>query len=133
MPISGRLSSSYGYRVHPILGGVRLHRGIDLAAPVGTPVRATSDGRVEKADRYGGLGLMVELDDGAGTETLYGHMSRLAVTSGARVKKGDVIGYVGSTGLSTGPHLHYEIRRNGEAIDPVSARTSDAAGSSSGR
>jgi len=124
LPISGRLSSSYGYRVHPVLGGVRWHNGIDLAAPAGTPIQATSDGRVERAGWNGGFGLMVELDDGDGTETLYGHMSRLAVAKGETVEKGDVLGYVGSTGLSSGPHLHYEIRRNGRSIDPASTEDS---------
>ena len=119
LPVSGRLSSSYGYRIHPILGGGRLHRGIDIAAPPGTPIQATSDGRVERAGWDGGYGLMVELDDGVGIETLYGHMSRLAVAKGEMVHKGDVLGYVGSTGLSTGPHVHYEIRQNGRSIDPA--------------
>ncbi len=119
LPVAGRLSSSFGYRLHPILGGMRWHGGIDIAAPLGTPIQATSDGRVERASWDGGYGLMVELDDGGGTETLYGHMSRVAVEKGQVVKKGEVLGYVGSTGLSTGPHVHYEIRRNGRSIDPA--------------
>lgn len=119
LPLAGRLSSSYGLRVHPILGGLRWHGGVDLAAPAGTPVRATSDGVVERAAWSGGYGLMVELDHGQGTESLYGHMERITVAAGQSVKKGDLLGYVGSTGLSTGPHLHYEIRRGGHTVDPL--------------
>lgn len=118
LPLAGRLSSRYGLRTHPLLGGLRWHRGVDLAAPAGTPIHATSDGTVRKADWSGGYGLMVELDAGGGVQTLYGHMSRVAVTSGQTVHKGDVLGYVGSTGLSTGPHVHYEVRRDGRAVDP---------------
>nr|WP_243415218.1 M23 family metallopeptidase [Altererythrobacter segetis] len=118
LPLAGRLSSTYGLRTHPILGGQRWHRGVDLAAPAGTPIRATSDGTVRKADWSGGYGLMVELDAGGGVQTLYGHMSRVAVSAGQTVRKGDVLGYVGSTGLSTGPHVHYEVRRDGHPVDP---------------
>lgn len=119
MPLNGRLSSQYGLRTHPILGGTRFHDGVDLAAPAGTPIRATSDGVVERAAWTGGYGLMVEVNHGQGTETLYGHMERMAVSAGQSVKKGDVLGYVGSTGLSTGPHLHYEVRQSGHAVNPL--------------
>jgi len=119
MPLSGRMSSNFGLRTHPILGGLRFHDGVDLAAPVGTPIRATSDGIVERAAWTGGYGLMVEVNHGQGTETLYGHMERMAVSAGQSVKKGDVLGYVGSTGLSTGPHLHYEVRQSGRAVNPL--------------
>ncbi|NLR69345.1 M23 family metallopeptidase [Novosphingobium sp. ERN07] len=114
-----RLSSGYGMRNHPVLGGRRAHKGIDLSAPTGTPIRATADGTVEMADWFGGYGLYVQLDHGAAMETRYGHMSRIAVAAGQQVRKGDIIGYVGSTGRSTGPHLHYEVRVSGEAVNPL--------------
>lgn len=114
-----RLSSGYGMRNHPVLGGRRAHKGIDLSAATGTPIRASADGVVEKAEWFGGYGLFVALDHGGAMETRYGHMSRVAVAEGQQVRKGDVIGYVGSTGRSTGPHLHYEVRVAGEAVNPV--------------
>jgi murein DD-endopeptidase MepM/ murein hydrolase activator NlpD len=120
MPVATtRLSSGYGMRVHPVLGGRRAHKGIDLPAATGTPIRATADGTVGMADWFGGYGLYVQLEHGGNLETRYGHMSRIAVASGQTVRKGDVIGYVGSTGRSTGPHLHYEVRVNGEAVNPM--------------
>ncbi|MFN3425411.1 MAG: M23 family metallopeptidase [Novosphingobium meiothermophilum] len=114
-----RLSSNFGMREHPVLGGRRAHKGVDLSAPTGTPIRATADGVVEKADWFGGYGLYVQLGHGAAMETRYGHMSRIAVAEGQQVRKGDIIGYVGSTGRSTGPHLHYEVRVAGEAVNPM--------------
>lgn len=113
-----RLTSTYGPRLHPVLGIMRNHKGLDLAAPEGTPIRATADGTVARAAWAGGYGLMVELSHGNRTETRYGHMSRLAVLPGQRVAQGEVIGYVGSTGRSTGPHVHYEILVDGRAVDP---------------
>lgn len=125
-PLEGlRMTSGYGMREHPILGGRRKHDGVDLASPVGTPIHATADGVVEKASWFGGYGLFVELDHGANMETRYGHMSRIAVAEGQRVHKGDVIGYVGSTGRSTGPHLHYEVRVNGLAVNPLAYMQDD--------
>lgn len=118
------ITSGFGMRMHPILGGWRAHTGIDLAAPLGSPVAAASNGVVTKADWAGGYGLYVSLDNGSGIQTRYGHMSRLNVAAGQLVHVGDIIGYVGSTGRSTGPHLHYELRVNGQAIDPVSAQRS---------
>jgi len=119
MPVSARaMTSAFGMRSHPLLGGYRAHNGVDLAAPTGSPIRATSDGTVGSANWNGGYGLFVSLEHGGGVETRYGHMSRLNVVAGQQVKKGDVIGYVGSTGRSTGPHLHYEVRRNGRAVNP---------------
>ena len=112
-------TSSYGMRTHPVLGGMRAHRGIDLAAPTGTPVYATADGVVGKAEWFSSYGLIVQIAHGSELETRYAHMSRLAVGPGERVRKGDVIGYVGSTGRSTGPHLHYEVRVSGEAVNPI--------------
>ncbi|MFM7349777.1 MAG: M23 family metallopeptidase [Erythrobacter sp.] len=120
MPLEGAtLTSNFGMRVHPVLGGRRQHTGIDLAAPTGTPVYATADGIVSRADWFGGYGLYISLEHGASMQTRYGHLSRLAVASGDAVKKGDLIGYVGSTGRSTGPHLHYEVRVDGLAVNPI--------------
>jgi murein DD-endopeptidase MepM/ murein hydrolase activator NlpD len=121
MPLaSAVLTSSFGMRAHPLLGGWRAHAGVDLAARLGSPIMATSDGMVARADWTGGYGLFVALDHGGGIQTRYGHMSRLAVSPGQTVHKGEVIGYVGSTGRSTGPHLHYEVRVNGQAVNPAS-------------
>lgn len=106
-------------RQHPILGVWRAHSGLDLAAAYGSPIVATSDGVVSSAGLHGGYGLLVTLDHGAGLQTRYGHMSRLNVAPGQMARKGDVIGYVGSSGLATGPHLHYEIRLNGQPINPA--------------
>lgn len=119
---SGRLTSGYGMRQHPLLGGSRLHSGVDIAAPAGSPIYAPTAGVVSGAGWNGGYGLSVTIEHGGGLQTRYGHMSRLAVTAGQSVKAGEVIGYVGSTGLSTGPHLHYEIRRGGAALNPLSGR-----------
>ncbi|MEJ5977047.1 M23 family metallopeptidase [Novosphingobium sp. PS1R-30] len=116
---SFRQTSQFGLRLHPVLGLLRNHKGIDLAAPLGTPIRATADGTVSRAAWAGGYGLMVELSHGNRTETRYGHMSRLAVMPGEKVAKDSIIGYVGSTGRSTGPHLHYEVLIDGRAVDPL--------------
>lgn len=113
------LTSSFGMRQHPLLGGWRLHAGVDLAARTGAPIVATSDGMVARAGWQGGYGLLVALNHSGGVQTRYGHMSGLNVNAGEQVHRGDVIGYVGSTGLSTGPHLHYEIRVNGRAVNPA--------------
>jgi len=113
------MSSNFGMRVHPVLGGYRMHKGVDLPASTGTPIHATADGVIGRADWFGGYGLCVEIEHGANLETRYGHMSRIAVAEGQHVHKGDVIGYVGTTGRSTGPHLHYEVRIAGEAVNPV--------------
>src|SRR5579863_1021074 len=120
LPISGILTSGFGMREHPLLGVWRPHLGVDLAAPMGTPIEATSDGVVTKSGWSGGYGLAVELNNGGGVQTRFGHMSRLNVLSGEQVHMGEVIGFVGSTGLSTGPHVHYEVRVNGRAINPLS-------------
>jgi murein DD-endopeptidase MepM/ murein hydrolase activator NlpD len=120
MPLEGaQLTSGFGMRNHPVLGGRRQHAGIDLAAPTGTPVYATADGVVGRADWYSSYGLYISINHGASMETRYAHLSRLAVTAGETVKKGDLIGYVGSTGRSTGPHLHYEVRVDGLAVNPI--------------
>ena len=120
MPVAARgLTSGFGMRQHPIYGTLRAHSGVDLAASFGSPIVATSDGVVSAAGWAGGYGLLVALEHGGGMQTRYGHMSRLNVASGQAVRQGDVIGYVGSTGVSTGPHLHYEVRVNGQAVNPA--------------
>ena len=119
-PVPGRMSSSYGMRRHPILGYKRMHAGVDFKARHGTPIVAVTDGRVTGAGRMGGCGQAVRLRHANGIDTRYCHMSRIAVNRGATVRRGQVIGYVGSTGLSTGPHLHYEMYRGGRAVNPAS-------------
>jgi murein DD-endopeptidase MepM/ murein hydrolase activator NlpD len=121
MPIPyARVTSSFGMRKHPILGRMRGHMGIDYAAGTGTPIMAAGDARVEFVGRKGGYGNAVILNHGGGRTTLYGHMSRFAgIHVGQRVAQGTVIGYVGSTGLATGPHLHYEFRVNGVHVNPL--------------
>ena len=119
-PVPGRISSNFGMRRHPILGYRRMHSGMDFKARHGTPIVAVTDGTVSGAGRMGGCGNAVRLNHGGGLQTRYCHMSRLAVSGGQSVRRGQVIGYVGSTGLSTGPHLHYEMYRGGRAIDPAS-------------
>ena len=120
MPLEdARMSSNYGMRTHPVLGGRRSHQGIDLAAPTGTPVYATADGIVSRADWFSSYGLFISIEHGGEMQTRYAHLSRLAVADGERVRKGQIIGYVGSTGRSTGPHLHYEVRIAGSAVNPV--------------
>ena len=120
MPVNGvRLTSDYGMRWHPVVGGRRAHKGVDLAGPVGTPIHATADGVVSKAEWFSSYGLYVSLEHGGDLQTRYGHMSRLNVAAGQQVRKGDVIGFIGSTGRSTGPHLHYEVRIAGGAVNPI--------------
>lgn len=118
-PVAGHLTSLFGQRFHPILGYVRMHAGVDFGAPWGAPIVAAADGLVAYAGYHGGHGNYVRLDHGGGLGTGYGHMSRIAVTAGERVRAGEVIGFVGSSGLSTGPHLHYEMYRNGQTVDPL--------------
>jgi len=121
-PVPGPITSNYGLRMHPILRYSRMHRGIDFRAAYGTPILAAADGRVSGAGWAGGHGRQVRLSHPGGLATSYSHMSRIAVSPGATVRRGQVIGYVGSTGLSTGPHLHYEMYRNGASINPRSVR-----------
>ncbi len=109
-------------RRHPILGYSRMHSGIDFKASYGQPIYAVSDGTVVFAGRHGGHGNFVKLNHGGGLGTGYAHMSRIAVSPGQHVRRGQVIGYVGSTGLSTGPHLHYEMYRNGKTVNPASVQ-----------
>lgn len=119
-PVPGALTSGFGMRRHPILGYMRMHAGIDFKASYGTPIVAVTDGRVSSAGRAGGCGIAVRIEHGGGLSTRYCHMSRMAVNAGMGVRRGQVIGYVGSTGLSTGPHLHYEMYRGGRMINPGS-------------
>ena len=121
MPVNGRITSQFGSRRHPILGYRRMHAGMDFGAPYGAPIYAVTDGTVNYAGYNGGYGRYVRLNHGGGMGSGYAHMSRIAVRSGQSVRRGQVIGYVGSTGLSTGPHLHYELYRNGAAINPASS------------
>ena len=118
-PSQGVITSQFGNRFHPVLGYSRFHAGTDFGADTGTPIQAAETGIVIFAGWYGGYGNAVILDHGDGVTTLYGHASQLYVSEGETVKKGDAIAAVGSTGLSTGPHLHFEVRRNGEPVDPM--------------
>lgn len=114
-----RISSGYGKRWHPILKTMRMHKGIDFASNVGAEIYATGDGTVKKVAEGQGYGKLVIIDHGFGYETRYGHMSEFKVSEGDKVKRGQVIGLIGNTGLSTGPHVHYEIRKDGETVDPI--------------
>jgi murein DD-endopeptidase MepM/ murein hydrolase activator NlpD len=128
LPVHGRLTSGFGERFHPILGYRRFHAGLDLAASAGTPIVAAADGRVVGAGWRGGYGQQVEIAHTGGIDTLYGHMSRIAAHAGELVRKGQVIGYVGSTGLSTGPHLHFEVTKNGRPVNPASVKLTGGPG-----
>ena len=122
-PVNGaRLSSGFGLRMHPVLGYTAMHRGVDFAAPIGAPILAAGDGVVERAGPFSTYGNYVKLRHANGYETAYAHMSRVAVREGARVRQGQVIGYVGETGRATGPHLHYEVLKSGSQINPMSLR-----------
>jgi murein DD-endopeptidase MepM/ murein hydrolase activator NlpD len=118
LPVNGEVTSVFGWRVHPIFGTSRFHSGLDLAADEGTPIRAPADGTVVSAGWLGGYGNATIIDHGQRIATLYGHQSRFGVQVGQVVHRGDVVGYVGSTGYSTGPHLHFEVRVAGEPTDP---------------
>jgi murein DD-endopeptidase MepM/ murein hydrolase activator NlpD len=119
VPLQGFvMTSDFGMRTHPVLGGRRAHKGIDLAAPTGTPVYATADGVVSRAEPFSSYGNYIQIEHGGELQTRFGHLSGFAVVAGQQVHKGDLIGFVGTTGRSTGPHLHYEVRVAGEAVDP---------------
>jgi murein DD-endopeptidase MepM/ murein hydrolase activator NlpD len=115
-----RIASGFGYRIDPVYKSIKMHAGLDFAAPQGTPIYATANGRI-KTSGYssGGYGNHVVIDHGYGYETLYGHMVRVKARAGQQVTRGEIIGYVGTTGKSTGPHCHYEVHKNGNKIDPV--------------
>lgn len=119
IPVKGILTSSFGFRIHPIFGIQKMHTGIDLAASPGTPIAAATDGTVIFAGWYGGYGRCAILAHGGNLATLYGHTSQLLVSVGQKVKRGQTIAAVGSTGFSTGPHLHFEVRVNGTPINPM--------------
>jgi murein DD-endopeptidase MepM/ murein hydrolase activator NlpD len=121
-PVPGTVSSNFGMRRHPILGYSRMHKGIDFRAGYGTPILAATDGKVAAAGWAGGYGNQVRLAHSGGLVTSYSHMSRIVAQAGAHVRQGQVIGYVGSTGLSTGPHLHYELLKDGVPINPVGVK-----------
>lgn len=118
MPVDGPLSDGFGWRADPFTGQREFHEGLDIVAPLGTPVRAAADGLVTGAGRMSGYGNAVHLTHGYGLATRYGHMSKVFVRPGQRVRKGDTIGAVGSTGRSTGPHLHFEVYRSGRPVNP---------------
>ncbi|MEQ1539820.1 MAG: M23 family metallopeptidase [Sphingorhabdus sp.] len=131
-PVNGRMTSGFGYRRHPILGYRKMHVGIDFGAPHGAPIYAATDGVVVMAGRAGGCGNAVKINHGGNLATRYCHMSRVATSNGQRVKQGQIIGYVGSTGLSTGPHLHYELYKNGSIVNPLSVKFTQRAQLSGG-
>jgi len=118
-PVAGRIVSGYGMRKHPIFGSMRMHTGVDISASTGTPIHAAGSGIVIGASYMGGYGNTVIIDHGAGIATLYAHCSKIYVQPGQRVKRGEQIAAVGSTGYSTGPHLHWEIRVNGKPVNPL--------------
>jgi murein DD-endopeptidase MepM/ murein hydrolase activator NlpD len=114
------LASGFGLRIHPVYKVKKMHTGIDFAAPIGTPIYATADGVIEEVSvKFSGYGKMIVIDHGFGYQSRYAHMHEFAVRQGQKVKRGDLIGYVGNTGLSTAPHLHYEVLLNGVLINPV--------------
>lgn len=117
-PVDGHITSPYGAREHPMTGGKEFHGGVDIAAEPGKPVSATADGIVSFAGWSGASGNLVVIEHGLGFSTCYAHNKMVAVKTGQKVKRGDVIGYIGSTGSSTGPHVHYEVWRNGNSTDP---------------
>ena len=121
-PVAAPITSGFGPRVHPILRFARMHKGIDFGARWGTPIVAAADGQVSRAGWAGGYGQQVRIAHGAGIATSYSHMSRMVVSPGSIVRQGQLIGYVGSTGLSTGPHLHYEVYRGGVAVNPMGVK-----------
>jgi murein DD-endopeptidase MepM/ murein hydrolase activator NlpD len=125
-PVSGaKLTSGFGMRRHPLLRYSKMHTGVDFGAPTGTPIRAAGSGVVDLAGRHGAYGNAIVIKHGEKYKTLYAHMSRLApgVRKGKRVNQGQIIGYVGSTGRSTGPHLHYEVRVNDRPVNPTAIRS----------
>ncbi len=118
-PVSGRLTSGFGYRIHPIFGNRRFHSGIDISAPHGTPIIAAAGGQVVQSGYFGGYGHSIMVYHGGGYATWYAHLSGYNVSVGQNVERGQVIGFVGSTGWATGPHLHFEVRINGNAQNPL--------------
>lgn len=117
-------TSNFGVRSDPFRGTAAMHAGVDIRGPIGTPIYATADGIVAEAKRRGGYGNLVEIDHGKGIATRYGHLSKILVSAGSRVTRGQVIALMGSTGRSTGSHLHYEVRMDGRAVNPLPFLTS---------
>ena len=114
-----QFTSNFGIRSDPFRGTAAMHAGVDIPGPTGTPIYATADGTIDHAERMGGYGNMVEIDHGKGIATRYGHLSRILVANGTRVHRGQLIALMGSTGRSTGSHLHYEVRIDGHAVNPA--------------
>ncbi|MES2903529.1 MAG: M23 family metallopeptidase [Pseudomonadota bacterium] len=125
-PVSARITSGFGLRVHPILRFARMHRGVDFGARWGTPIHAAADGQITRAGWAGGYGRQVRIGHAGGLASSYSHMSSMVVAPGSLVRQGQVIGYVGSSGLSTGPHLHYEVYRGGVAVNPMGVKFTTA-------
>ena len=126
MPFKGKITSSFGHRENPFGGyGVETHRGMDIKGPMGAPVKSMAKGKVVFSGIKGGYGNCIILEHGSGFETLYGHLSKINVKNGQNIDIGQQIGYLGSTGRSTGPHLHYEVHQNGKRINPISFLTLD--------
>jgi murein DD-endopeptidase MepM/ murein hydrolase activator NlpD len=126
MPVDGHITSYFGYRYHPILHFTRFHAGLDIGAAWGSPIVAAGDGRVVGAGWAGGYGREVQIAHGGGIVSLYGHMSEIVAQPGSFVRQGQVIGYVGSSGLSTGPHVHFEVRMGGSPVNPLGVRFTSA-------
>ena len=125
-PVAGRITSTFGTRIHPILRFARFHAGVDFGANWGSPIVATADGQVSAAGWSGGYGRQVRIWHGGGITTTYSHMSEIVASAGSLVRRGQLIGYVGSSGLSTGPHLHYEVLRDGRPVNPLGVRLASA-------
>ena len=126
MPVNGPITSYFGYRYHPILHFTRFHAGLDIGAGWGSPIVAAGDGQVVSAGWAGGYGREVRIAHGGGIVSLYGHMSEIVAAPGSLVRRGQLIGYVGSSGLSTGPHLHFEVRQAGQPVNPLGIRFTSA-------
>jgi murein DD-endopeptidase MepM/ murein hydrolase activator NlpD len=126
MPANGPITSYFGYRYHPILHFTRFHAGVDIGAGWGSPIVAAADGQVIGAGWAGGYGREVQIAHGGGMVSLYGHMSEIVAQPGSYVRRGQLIGYVGSSGLSTGPHLHFEVRQGGQPVNPLGVRFTSA-------
>jgi murein DD-endopeptidase MepM/ murein hydrolase activator NlpD len=118
-PVEGRLQGGFGNRLDPFSGEGAYHKGVDITAPYGTPVRATADGVVTHAGWWGGYGRLVIVDHGGGIETYYAHLSRIDVLEGSEVRRGEIVGRIGSSGRSTSPHLHYEVRVGRSPVNPI--------------
>jgi len=119
IPVQGWFMSGFGYRLDPFTGLIKMHEGIDIAAPIGTPIVAPADGSVSATGEKPGFGITIEIDHGYGLVTFYAHLQRCKVEPGMIVRRGDIIGYIGTTGKTTGPHLHYEVRLASSPVNPI--------------